>query len=104
MLQTSSRECYIVRMHPEVLGNLPSFHTQSYTSSDNFDLPKLKNSPLKSRDSSALIIKVPLVNSEEIPFSAHASETSFKLYLFDVGLRGSMSHLPPQAILDYDYG
>lgn len=55
-------------------------------------------------EAAKLIIKVPIVNSGEIPFSAHASENNFKLYLFDVGLLGSMSHLPPTAILDYNYG
>jgi hypothetical protein len=51
-----------------------------------------------------LIIKVPIVNCGEVPFSAHASEEIFKLYLFDVGLLGAMSDLAPQIILDYDYG
>lgn len=55
-------------------------------------------------EAAKLIIKVPIVNSGLIPFSAHASETVFKLYLFDVGLLGAMSGLTPQSILSYDYG
>ena len=55
-------------------------------------------------EAAKLIIKVPIVNSGEIPFSAHASESVFKLYLFDVGLLGAMSNLSPQVILNYDYG
>ncbi|MBF8262522.1 MAG: hypothetical protein HW387_187 [Parachlamydiales bacterium] len=55
-------------------------------------------------EAAKLIIKVPIVNSGEIPFSAHASETVFKLYLFDIGLLGAMSNLSPQVILNYDYG
>lgn len=51
-----------------------------------------------------LIIKIPIVNSGNLPFSAYASENAFKLYLFDVGLLGAMSHLSPQSILTYDYG
>lgn len=55
-------------------------------------------------EAARLVVKVPIVNSGEIPFSAHASETAFKLYLFDVGLLGAMSGLTPQTILQYDYG
>lgn len=55
-------------------------------------------------EAARLIIKVPIVNSGEIPFSAHASEATFKLYLFDVGILGAMSNLSSQAILSYDYG
>jgi uncharacterized protein len=51
-----------------------------------------------------LLIKVPIVNSGHLPFSAYASENTFKLYVFDVGILGAMSALSPQAILQYDYG
>ena len=50
-----------------------------------------------------LIIQVPIVNSGELPFSAHTVENLFKLYLFDVGILGALSQLPPKSILDYDY-
>ncbi len=55
-------------------------------------------------EAAGLIIKVPIVNSGQIPFSAYASENTFKLYLFDVGLLGAMSNLSPTEIIKYDYG
>lgn len=51
-----------------------------------------------------LIIKVPIVNSAEIPLSAYTQESAFKLFMFDVGLLGAMSDLPIKSILDHDYG
>lgn len=55
-------------------------------------------------EAAKLIVKVPIVNSGEIPFAAHASEAVFKLYPFDVGILGALSHLSPQVIMSYDYG
>lgn len=55
-------------------------------------------------EAARLVIKVPIVNSGKIPFSAYTTEGTFKLYLFDVGLLGAMGNLSPQAILMYDYG
>ena len=51
-----------------------------------------------------LVIKVPIVNRAELPFSAYSKENTFKLFLFDVGILGAMSELSPKTILDYDYG
>ena len=51
-----------------------------------------------------LIIKVRVVNSGQLPFSAHTTENNFKLYIFDVGLLGALSDLPPKSIMDYGYG
>lgn len=51
-----------------------------------------------------LIIKVRIVNSGQLPFAAYASENSFKLYVFDVGLLGALSDLPPKSIMEYEYG
>src|SRR3990167_1032537 len=51
-----------------------------------------------------LIIKVPIIEHVELPLTAYTEESHFKLYLFDVGILGALSDLPPQAILDYDYG
>lgn len=51
-----------------------------------------------------LIIKVPIVNSAEIPLNAYTQENTFKLFMFDVGLLGAMSDLPIKSILDHDYG
>lgn len=55
-------------------------------------------------EAAGLIVKVPIVNSGGLPFSAHAVENSFKLYIFDVGILGVLSGLPAKTILDYDYG
>lgn len=55
-------------------------------------------------EAAGLVIKVPIVNAGYLPFLAHASESVFKLYLFDVGLLGALSNLSPQVVLNYDYG
>lgn len=39
-----------------------------------------------------------------IPFQGYTKDNFFKLVLFDVGILGCMSGLPPKVILDYDYG
>jgi hypothetical protein len=51
-----------------------------------------------------LIIKVSIVEHVELPLMAYTEESRFKLYLFDVGILGALSDLPPEAILNYDYG
>ena len=51
-----------------------------------------------------LIRKVTMVNNGNLPLSAYAKENTFKLYCFDTGLLGALGNLPPQTILDYDYG
>ncbi len=51
-----------------------------------------------------LIIKERIVNSSQFPLAAFTKENLFKLYLFDVGLLGSMLSLPPETILEYEYG
>ena len=55
-------------------------------------------------EATGLIIKVPMVNSAELPLSAYSQENSFKLYLCDTGFLGAMCDLPPKVILDYQYG
>lgn len=55
-------------------------------------------------EAAKLIIKVPIVNAGHLPFMAHASESTFKLFLFDIGLLGAMAKIPPEVILKYDYG
>lgn len=60
--------------------------------------------PIDWLEAARLIIRVPIVNSGAIPFSAHQSENTFKLYLFDVGILGAMADLKPETILNYDYG
>lgn len=56
---------------------------------------------LKAAD---LIIKVPIIEHVELPLSAYAEESRFKLYLFDVGILGALADLEPQTILNYNYG
>lgn len=55
-------------------------------------------------ESAGLIIKVKVANSGLLPFSAYTKENFFKLYLFDVGILGALSRLPPKTLLDYNYG
>ncbi len=55
-------------------------------------------------EAAGLIVKVHIVNTGFLPFSGYAKENFFKLLLFDVGILGMMSGLPPQVILDSDYG
>jgi len=54
--------------------------------------------------SAGLIIQTHIVNKGELPFSAYIKENFFKLYLFDIGMLGALSQLPPKSILEYDYG
>lgn len=46
-----------------------------------------------------LIHRVPLISTPKIPLSAYADINAFKIYLFDVGLLGAMSHLSAKTIL-----
>lgn len=55
-------------------------------------------------EAAGLVMKVHIVNSGHLPFMGYSKENIFKLLLFDVGILGSMSQLPPKVILDYDYG
>ncbi len=55
-------------------------------------------------EAAGLIIKVPIANHADLPLSAYTRDNTFKLFCFDVGMLGSLSGLPPKAILDYDYG
>ncbi|MGD9153710.1 MAG: ATP-binding protein [Gammaproteobacteria bacterium] len=51
-----------------------------------------------------LIIKSYIVNYGQLPFNAYTKESSFKLFISDVGLLGALNNLQPKTILDYDYG
>lgn len=51
-----------------------------------------------------LLLRVPIVNSAQLPFTAYEVQNAFKLFVFDVGILGALSRLPLQAILEYDYG
>lgn len=51
-----------------------------------------------------LLLKVHVVDTAQIPLSAYAKDSKFKLLMFDVGILGAMSELAPASILKYDYG
>jgi uncharacterized protein len=51
-----------------------------------------------------LALKVNINLHPSLPLMAGAKENSFKLFLFDTGLLGSMINLTPESILRYDYG
>ncbi len=51
-----------------------------------------------------LIIKVPILKQIAIPLKAYAEENKFKLFIFDVGILGSLADIKVPSILNYDYG
>lgn len=53
--------------------------------------------------SAGLILKVPIVNSAEPPFTAFVRDNFFKLFAFDVGILGALSKFAPKILLDYTY-
>jgi predicted AAA+ superfamily ATPase len=55
-------------------------------------------------ETAGLILRVPIANCGQLPFSAYTKENTFKLFVFDVGILGALSHLPVKAVLDYDFG
>lgn len=60
--------------------------------------------PLDWLEKAELVIKVSIVNTGRLPFSAYTDEKFFKLFLFDIGLLGFMAQITPKMILDYDWG
>lgn len=55
-------------------------------------------------EAAGLIFRVPVAHHAELPLSAYAKESFFKLYIYDVGLLGALSNLSPASLLSYDYG
>ncbi len=55
-------------------------------------------------EAAGLILRVPIVNSGLLPFSAYMKENSFKLFVFDIGMLGALSDLPVRTLLDYSFG
>lgn len=51
-----------------------------------------------------LLIKVKIVQRAEFPLAAFTKENRFKLYLFDVGLLGSLSGLSPETLYQMSFG
>ena len=55
-------------------------------------------------ESAGMVLKAQIANSGNLPFSGHTKENTFKLFLFDIGILGSMADIPPKTILDANYG
>jgi uncharacterized protein len=60
--------------------------------------------PIHWLKNAGLILQTPIVEHAAIPLSAFASENAFKLYLFDVGMLGAISDIPPAVIMQYGFG
>jgi len=55
-------------------------------------------------EAAGLLIRLPIANCGQLPFSAYTKENFFKLFVFDIGLLGALSQLPVKTILDYTFG
>ncbi|MCB1118937.1 MAG: ATP-binding protein [Chlamydiia bacterium] len=51
-----------------------------------------------------LITKVPICHYAKFPLKAFTQENFFKLYIFDIGILGALSELPPKVIMEANYG
>ncbi len=60
--------------------------------------------PIDWLENAGLIIKISICNRAEIPLKAFCKNNLFKLFVFDIGILGSMLNLPIQSILEQDYG
>ena len=60
--------------------------------------------PIDWLQNAGLVIKVPVCNKAELPLKAFCKNNFFKLFVFDIGLLGSMLGLAPQSVLDQNYG
>ncbi len=60
--------------------------------------------PIEWLVKAGLALRVHINPHPAIPLGAGTSENSFKLFLFDTGLLGSLVGLTPESIMQYDYG
>ncbi len=60
--------------------------------------------PIDWLEKAGLIIKAHICNRAEIPLKAFCKDNFFKLFVFDIGILGSMLGLPIPSILRQDYG
>ena len=60
--------------------------------------------PIDWLEDAGLIIKISICNRAEIPLRAFCKNNLFKLFIFDIGILGSMLNIPVQSILEQDYG
>ncbi len=51
-----------------------------------------------------LVIPSGIVHKAALPLTAYTKENAMKLFVFDVGILGALSDLPPQTMLDSTYG
>lgn len=54
--------------------------------------------------SAELVIQTPLIEQAKLPLLAFRSDNLFKLFMFDIGILGSMLELQPETLLDNHYG
>ena len=55
-------------------------------------------------EAAGLIIKIPVLDTISSPLKANTRASSFKLFVFDIGILGAMIDLSPKTIINYDYG
>lgn len=72
-------------------------------------VPELKgysrmSGPIDWLQAAGLVLRVPIVNCGQSPLAAYASDNTFKLFVFDVGILGALSGIAPETILEYQYG
>jgi hypothetical protein len=60
--------------------------------------------PIDWLEKAGLLIKVKICNRAEIPLESFCKNNIFKLYLFDIGLLGSLLDLPENRLLLQDFG
>jgi uncharacterized protein len=60
--------------------------------------------PMEWLIKAGLIHRVPICRKIKQPLSAYVENNAFMLYLFDTGILGSMLHLAPATIHQYDFG
>lgn len=55
-------------------------------------------------EAAGLIIKIPILSNISLPLKANLQESSFKLFIFDIGMLGALIDLAPKTIYEYEYG
>ena len=60
--------------------------------------------PICWLEKAGLVMKVNICEHPAIPVNGNTLENFFKLFLFDVGILGAMVKIPPETIIQYNYG
>ena len=60
--------------------------------------------PIDWLEKAGLLLKVKICNRSELPLEAFCKDNFFKLLVFDIGLLGCMLDLPPETVLQQNYG